>query len=393
MIVILWILNSLSLYYLIKSYRVIELDIKIRWTLICVFQLFITIMTIQNPQLLTVYYLCIYFSKKYTYSICNTKNSSNYVFASISSILILSCHLIYIAFLALYYKLDMNHIINNSQFITYSFMVLLVVDIIINIISAIKHENFIKLFQDSSHQQYRNFEYFLWFGYTFLVVQSILSQYDRFPIYVSIFLICNDSLLLILVSCFLKNIYDIKKQLHVEKENEFLQAESEKRRKNMNDLRKSADFDILTKAYSRKYTFNYLENLKRENIPFSIIFIDLDRLKYINDNYGHTAGDQYLRSFAESIEVFLESDDILGRIGGDEFLLVIKYKNKNQSQEYMDYICNKLLQNIYNDKISFSYGIATFENEKQDIKSLIKEADIAMYQNKKEKKRREDNAK
>lgn len=385
MIFILCFLNSISLYYLIKSYRKINLNIILRWILICIFHLFITIMTMQNPHLLTVYYLCIYLLKKYTYRICNIKYNSNHIFANISFIFIISCHLISIAILALYYQLDMSHIIYNSQFISYSFMALFIVDIINNIASAIEYEKLIILFQDSPRQQYQNFVYFLWFGFTFLIVQSILCQYDQFPIYVSIFLICNNILLLILVSCFFKNIFDIEKQLHVEKENEFLQAESEKRRKNMNNLKKSADFDILTKAYSRKYTFNYMEKLKREDNIFSIIFIDLDGLKYINDNYGHTAGDQYLRSFAESIEILLESEDILGRIGGDEFLLVMKGKNKKQAHSYMNNICDKISQNSHYDKIKFSYGIATFESKNQDIKCLIKEADIAMYHNKKNK--------
>lgn len=389
MFVLVWAINCLSLYYMMKSFDSNKQKIICHWVLVCLLQLLLLIIIYFNQLPLLFLYLILYFIKFFVFKILSKNYRWRLMVTNISFISVISCHLIFIALTALYFHQDMSTIISASKFTICYYMLFLLFDIIVNVFISIKKNKINKLLSHVYHQQYLYFEYFLWFCCIFLLIQSVLSQQDHFPIYISIFLMCNDLLLLILIFCFIQNIYEINEQLYVEKEHELLEKESENRRKNMEDMRKYADFDILTNTHSRKYIMKYMQNLKQNKILFSIIFIDLDHLKSINDCYGHSAGDQYLRHFAETMQMFLREGDILARIGGDEFLIVMKATDKKHTQIRMDEINQKIQDNHLHERISFSYGIATFDIGMHDIDDLIKEADAAMYAHKFQKRKEE----
>jgi diguanylate cyclase (GGDEF)-like protein len=88
-----------------------------------------------------------------------------------------------------------------------------------------------------------------------------------------------------------------------------------------------ASTDALTGLYSRRYILNELEKqykiAKRNNRLFSILVLDIDDFKYINDTHGHSAGDEFLKKIAFTINDSLREQDICGRIGGEEFLIVL----------------------------------------------------------------------
>lgn len=389
MIILIWAINCLSLYYMMKSFDSYKQKIIHHWILVCLLQLLLLVLIRSNQLSLLFLYMILYFTKFFVFKILNENYRWRFMVTNISFISVISCHLIFIAMIALCLQQDMSTVIYTSKFTIYCYMLFLLFDIIVNIFISIKKEKIDKLLSHVYHQQYLYFEYFLWFCCAFLLFQSGLSQQDHFPIYISIFLICNDLLLLILVFCFIQNIYEINEQSYVEKEHELLEKESENRRKNMDDMRKYADFDILTNTHSRKFVMKYMQELKQEKALFSIVFIDLDHLKSINDEYGHSAGDQYLRRFAETMQMFLKEEDILSRIGGDEFLIVMKFIDKKHAQIRMDEINQKIQDNHLHEKMSFSYGIATFDMEMQDIDDLIREADEAMYAHKFQQRKEE----
>lgn len=379
MIILIWAINCLSLYYMMKSFNSYKQKIINHWLLVCLLELLLIIIIRSNQLPLLFLYLILYFTKFFVFKILNDNYRWRLMVTNISFISVISCHLIFIAIIALCCRQDMSTIIYTPKFTIYCYMLFLLFDIIVNIFIRFKKNKIDKLLSHVYHQQYLYFEYFLWFSSAFLMIQSVLSQHDHFPIYISIFLICNDVLLLILVFCFIKNIYEINEQSYVEEEHELLEKESEKRRKNMEDMRRYADFDILTNTHSRKFIMKYMQDLKHDKVMFSIVFIDLDCLKSINDRYGHSAGDQYLRRFAETMEMVLREGDILARIGGDEFLIVMKFTDKKHAQIRMDEINQRIQDNHLHESISFSYGIATFELGMQDLDKLIQEADAAMY--------------
>lgn len=150
-----------------------------------------------------------------------------------------------------------------------------------------------------------------------------------------------------------------------------------------------AKYDTLTNLLNRHNLLEYLIQLVRENIDFSIYFIDLDDFKNINDILGHNTGDEILRIAADRlIYLSTEYDDIVvGRLGGDEFLLIKKGKNNaNEIKELAERILTMLNEKIKHGNHDFnlraSIGISSYPFDADEVFTLLKYADISMYQGK-----------
>jgi diguanylate cyclase (GGDEF)-like protein len=140
---------------------------------------------------------------------------------------------------------------------------------------------------------------------------------------------------------------------------------------------------IYNKRASEKVLSEKLKLFKKENRIASLVFIDLDDLKTINDNEGHDEGDKYLISFTEIVSDYLNNCKYLFRVGGDEFIIFFEDMTYNESNKIIKKITDIcLLKNI-----RFSYGISFFDSNKDlDLYTIIKEADIKMYNQKRRKK-------
>lgn len=94
-------------------------------------------------------------------------------------------------------------------------------------------------------------------------------------------------------------------------------------------------YDSLTNIYNRSYTLNlankYYELSKFEKTPFSILLIDYDFFKKVNDTYGHDTGDEVLKTLSKTISLSIRKNDIFGRYGGEEFLLICPNTNKDEA--------------------------------------------------------------
>ncbi|GAB6189905.1 hypothetical protein JCM30566_16470 [Marinitoga arctica] len=162
----------------------------------------------------------------------------------------------------------------------------------------------------------------------------------------------------------------LKKEL--EKSNSFFKTLSER--------------DVLTGLYNRlkfdeiiKYQINLFN---RENRVFSLIIIDIDNFKSINDNYGHNFGDKILIEFSDILKNNLRSIDYIFRWGGDEIAIILPNSNLNSSL-----IVAFKLQKMINDKfkkynISASFGLVEYNNN-YSIDELIELADTSLYNSKK----------
>lgn len=143
--------------------------------------------------------------------------------------------------------------------------------------------------------------------------------------------------------------------------------------------------DTLTGCYNREYAEDMLPKLWDEDQMFCLGFLDLDRLKTVNDQYGHLEGDQYLSFVASAVRELKGEEDILFRYGGDEFLLLQK-GSRPPDQSWMDAVNDKLI--AYSKAsgmppiMSVSCGFAS-RNEAQDLEALIYLAEERMYQQKK----------
>lgn len=117
---------------------------------------------------------------------------------------------------------------------------------------------------------------------------------------------------------------------------------------------------------------------------FAILFIDLDRFKTVNDNFGHHMGDALLRDIGERISRPLRNSDIVARLGGDEFVVLLhKIRDKHRATKVAGWILERLSTPIYLKKheflISASIGISIFGEDATDEESLMNHADTAMY--------------
>jgi diguanylate cyclase (GGDEF)-like protein len=153
--------------------------------------------------------------------------------------------------------------------------------------------------------------------------------------------------------------------------------------------------DSLTGLYNRQYFEDFVvKSIKkglRENRDFSLIFIDLDNFKPINDNYGHTKGDEVLKKVAKLFKQTFRDYDIIARLGGDEFVVVAEnLSNKDRIEKV-----RKVFEEVFKDfNLSFSYGVANLKeievkslNEEEILNFMLILADGRMYEEKMKRKR------
>lgn len=155
---------------------------------------------------------------------------------------------------------------------------------------------------------------------------------------------------------------------------------------------KLSKFDKLTGAYNRNYfekIFDSHNELTLENLePYAIVLCDLNFLKSINDTFGHTAGDLVLSEFSNIIQNSIRDSDIFARVGGDEFVLLLKNIRYQRAEEKMASIFEKYEYYTVNFNghklpVSFSYGLAASPDDSMVYDVLVKIADIRMYEFKK----------
>jgi diguanylate cyclase (GGDEF)-like protein/PAS domain S-box-containing protein len=144
--------------------------------------------------------------------------------------------------------------------------------------------------------------------------------------------------------------------------------------------------DSLTDLYNWAY---FEEELERYNSPFyyplSIVVIDVNGLKVINDTFGHIKGDRLLQHLSQILTSVSRKGDIIARIGGDEFAILLPSTTSEEAHSF----CERIKKACQQDKIepiylrlNISLGHTTQEREYKDINSLLKEADRNMYQDK-----------
>lgn len=146
--------------------------------------------------------------------------------------------------------------------------------------------------------------------------------------------------------------------------------------------------DVLTALPNRRYAMQYMalawEESSKNNTPLACMMIDADGFKQINDTYGHDAGDEVLRQLSRNMRYAVRTDDILCRLGGDEFLVICP----NTPQDGAMQLGEKLRQAVAALRVpagsgawtgSISIGVAVRKNEMSNIEALIKAADDGVY--------------
>lgn len=150
------------------------------------------------------------------------------------------------------------------------------------------------------------------------------------------------------------------------------------------DIKMRSMKDSLTGLWNRVYTEDTVNKLLRMGIDGSLFMIDMDNFKSINDNYGHIAGDETLRMFAETLNECCKDNDILCRIGGDEFVVFVTGVTDektlgNLAKEIIEKLAEKLSRFGFETDTSVSIGIAQSTDGDADFNSLYNYADKSLY--------------
>jgi diguanylate cyclase (GGDEF)-like protein len=158
-------------------------------------------------------------------------------------------------------------------------------------------------------------------------------------------------------------------------------------------MQQQAITDFLTGVHNHRYLRDRLEEeLARTNrggLPFSIMMLDLDQFALFNDTYGHPAGDTVLRNVASAIASACRATDILGRYGGDEFMVILPQTNKTQAKRLARRIQSRLGRQPFRIgeegaemSVTVSIGVASSPEDGDRGERLILEADAALYESK-----------
>jgi len=151
-----------------------------------------------------------------------------------------------------------------------------------------------------------------------------------------------------------------------------------------------ASSDGLTGFYNQKATKEYLgaELIRagRLGIPLSVGFMDIDLFRKVNERFGHPSGDSVLKTVAETIRGMMNKEDVAGRWGGEEFLLILPGVDESEALARLENIREKISRLTFPDKeltVSFSIGVAAYPNDASNSEELVKKADMALLRAKK----------
>ena len=149
-----------------------------------------------------------------------------------------------------------------------------------------------------------------------------------------------------------------------------------------------AQYDVLTGLPNRSLFYDRLAHgiaqAKRHNRILGVLFIDVDRFKYVNDTFGHAAGDKLLKLVSQRLKTCVRDEDTVGRLSGDEFAIVLGYLG---TAEDAAVVAKKIISQL-NQPFDFegtelyvtvSIGITLFPTDSTDQDELIRNADVAMY--------------
>jgi diguanylate cyclase (GGDEF)-like protein/PAS domain S-box-containing protein len=154
------------------------------------------------------------------------------------------------------------------------------------------------------------------------------------------------------------------------------------------ELEYQAHHDGLTGLANRRQLRERLEHAigcaQQGGTELWVVFIDLDRFKFVNDTLGHDAGDVMLKALAERIKLVVRKSDTLARIGGDEFMLILPAGEEQAAslaviQAIMSAVAEPIMIQSYEFHLTCSVGIAVYPDDGTTVESLAKHADIAMY--------------
>ena len=171
-----------------------------------------------------------------------------------------------------------------------------------------------------------------------------------------------------------------------------LQSEIVRRQALEEELKRQATTDPLTGLFNRRQyeiLFNReRDRCSRQNLPLSLCVVDLDHFKKVNDNYGHDVGDLVLKHVANLFSKTLRHMDVVGRFGGEEFILILPETDLEHALQVVNRLREELMASSVQSpkgeiKMTATCGVTLVASDDVDVAAVIKRADMALYEGKK----------
>jgi two-component system cell cycle response regulator len=160
-------------------------------------------------------------------------------------------------------------------------------------------------------------------------------------------------------------------------------------RANQEELERIANYDSLTGLLNRRAILQEMDDqikrVRRYKEPLSIVMLDIDHFKKVNDKYGHIVGDSVLEEMAKTIGSVIRGTDVVGRYGGEEFIIILPHAEQDAALSVAERVRNAVVavemksSNGDTFSVTVSQGVASYMSN-EDIYSLIQRADAALYQ-------------
>ena len=171
-----------------------------------------------------------------------------------------------------------------------------------------------------------------------------------------------------------------------------------RRARHYEEIREQADLDFVTGLFNHRFVQGYLQRLVSAGTArdrnFAVLLMDVDNFKTFNDTYGHSVGDRVLQLVANQLKLMTDKVGIVGRFGGDEFIVVLPGHSGEEArtfvQAFQDWITNYTFKTPGGHKvpISVSCGLAAFPKDSKQRQELLAMADANLYQTKRSRSRR-----
>lgn len=158
----------------------------------------------------------------------------------------------------------------------------------------------------------------------------------------------------------------------------------EEKTKEVSDIKSKSRQETLTGLWNRTYAEEAINEMLKSGVKGALFMMDMDNFKLINDNYGHIAGDETLKMFADTLRELSAEGDVLCRLGGDEFMVFVKDATSKdelirRALAIITDICRKIEERKFDTNTSVSIGIAQAPEDGAEFSKLYNSADKALY--------------
>lgn len=236
--------------------------------------------------------------------------------------------------------------------------------------------------KEMESEEFQLFSEFITLCTFFVLLDSISCLFEISDKLIALFLVGGNVLLIFMILIFGRYAYTLYHDAYIKEEYRYLKEQEHKQRHQVQQWEEQAYRDRLTHAYTRRYIINNLRTMLQEKEEFSLVFLDLDDFKQINDVQGHISGDEVLRKFSSYMKKQLRPRDIFARYGGDEFLILMPELQEDACRTIMER-CQKHAR-----MCTFSYGVIQIvQNNDASAEELITQADRRMYEYKQQLKK------